>query len=140
MQDRRAPMAPRGEIQVATRDGVVCVGRQRELEATTNSTTGGLVGVAAALGHFGARLPKVFGLDTKLQHLETSPPGASRSTATAHLPIPPLQPTMVPKPQNVTVQSVTHRPLPPLPKLRVRRPNKPETNPCLGIMSSVLGT
>ncbi|KAJ4360598.1 40S ribosomal protein mrp10 [Didymosphaeria variabile] len=46
---------------------------------------------------------------------------------------------MVPKPQNATVQSVTHRPLPPLPKLRVRRPNKPETNPCLGLMSSVLG-
>lgn len=47
---------------------------------------------------------------------------------------------MVPKPQNATVQSVTHRPLPPLTKLRVRRPNKPETNPCLGLMSSVLGT
>ncbi len=47
---------------------------------------------------------------------------------------------MVPKPQGQAVQSVTHRPLPPLPKLRVRRPNKPETNPCLGAMSSVLGT
>lgn len=46
---------------------------------------------------------------------------------------------MVPKPQGSAVQSVTHRPLPPLPKLRVRRPNKPETNPCLGAMSSVLG-
>ncbi|KAF2642838.1 mitochondrial ribosomal protein 10 [Massarina eburnea CBS 473.64] len=45
---------------------------------------------------------------------------------------------MVPKPQNVAVQSAA-RPLPPLPKLRVRRPNKPETNPCLGVMSSVLG-
>ncbi|KAL1604393.1 40S ribosomal protein mrp10 [Nothophoma quercina] len=43
---------------------------------------------------------------------------------------------MVPKPQGQAVQSVTHRPLPPLPKLRVRRPNKPETNPCLGAMSS----
>ncbi|KAL2059417.1 hypothetical protein ABVK25_000710 [Lepraria finkii] len=29
--------------------------------------------------------------------------------------------------------------LPPLPKLRVRRPNAPEPNPCLGIMTSVLG-
>jgi hypothetical protein len=47
--------------------------------------------------------------------------------------------TMVPKPQGTAVQSVTHRPLPPLPKLRVRRPNKPEANPCLGAMSSVLG-
>jgi hypothetical protein len=28
--------------------------------------------------------------------------------------------------------------LPPLPKLRVRRPNKAETNPCVVIMSSVL--
>ena len=46
---------------------------------------------------------------------------------------------MVPKPQGATVGSVTHRPLPPLPKLRVRRPNKPEANPCLGAMSSVLG-
>jgi hypothetical protein len=46
---------------------------------------------------------------------------------------------MVPKPQGQAMQSVTHRPLPPLPKLRVRRPNKPETNPCLGAMSSVLG-
>ncbi|KAL1652404.1 40S ribosomal protein mrp10 [Didymella pomorum] len=45
---------------------------------------------------------------------------------------------MVPKPQGQAMQSVTHRPLPPLPKLRVRRPNKPETNPCLGAMSSVL--
>ncbi|KAH9840425.1 mitochondrial ribosomal protein 10 [Teratosphaeria destructans] len=29
--------------------------------------------------------------------------------------------------------------LPPLPKLRVRRPDKAEPNPCLGVMSSVLG-
>ncbi|KAI9792854.1 MAG: hypothetical protein M1833_001013 [Piccolia ochrophora] len=28
--------------------------------------------------------------------------------------------------------------LPPLPKLRVKRPNKTDANPCLGIMSSVL--
>ncbi|ORX95101.1 hypothetical protein BCR34DRAFT_525674 [Clohesyomyces aquaticus] len=48
---------------------------------------------------------------------------------------------MVPKPQgpSATAKSVTHRPLPPLPKLRVRRPNKPEMNPCLGVMASVLG-
>ena len=30
--------------------------------------------------------------------------------------------------------------LPPLPKLRVRRPNRPGENPCVGIMTSVLGT
>ncbi|CAE6995947.1 37s ribosomal protein mitochondrial protein [Pyrenophora teres f. teres] len=47
---------------------------------------------------------------------------------------------MVPKPQGSAVHSATHRPLPPLPKLRVRRPNKPEMNPCLGAMSSVLGS
>ncbi|KAL6717597.1 40S ribosomal protein mrp10 [Lecanora helva] len=29
--------------------------------------------------------------------------------------------------------------LPPLPKLRVRRPNQPGANPCVGIMTSVLG-
>ncbi|KZF24855.1 mitochondrial ribosomal protein 10 [Xylona heveae TC161] len=29
--------------------------------------------------------------------------------------------------------------LPPLPKLRVRHPNKTETNPCMAIMSSMLG-
>ncbi|KAA6410889.1 MAG: mitochondrial ribosomal 10 [Lasallia pustulata] len=29
--------------------------------------------------------------------------------------------------------------LPPLPNLRVRRPNKMEMNPCMGIMTSVLG-
>ena len=29
--------------------------------------------------------------------------------------------------------------LPPLPRLRVRRPNKTEMNPCMGIMTSVLG-
>ncbi|KAF2733454.1 mitochondrial ribosomal protein 10 [Polyplosphaeria fusca] len=47
---------------------------------------------------------------------------------------------MVPKPQGSSAtKSVTHRALPPMPKLRVRRPNKPETNPCMGVMSSVLG-
>ncbi|KAF2136209.1 uncharacterized protein K452DRAFT_237896 [Aplosporella prunicola CBS 121167] len=34
---------------------------------------------------------------------------------------------------------VAARPLPPLPKLRVRHPNKTEGNPCMGLMSSVLG-
>ena len=29
--------------------------------------------------------------------------------------------------------------LPPLPKLRVRRPNQAEANPCIGVLSSVLG-
>lgn len=29
--------------------------------------------------------------------------------------------------------------LPPLPKLRIRRPNRPGENPCIGIMTSVLG-
>ncbi|KAH7135922.1 hypothetical protein B0J11DRAFT_576477 [Dendryphion nanum] len=46
---------------------------------------------------------------------------------------------MVPKPQGGPAKSMTHRPLPPLPKLRVRRPNKPEMNPCVGVMASVLG-
>ncbi|WPH00406.1 hypothetical protein R9X50_00323300 [Acrodontium crateriforme] len=30
--------------------------------------------------------------------------------------------------------------LPPLPKLRIRRPDRVEANPCLGVMSSMLGT
>ncbi|KAL7273851.1 40S ribosomal protein mrp10 [Rhizina undulata] len=29
--------------------------------------------------------------------------------------------------------------LPPLPKLRIRKPNKEVANPCLGVMTSVLG-
>ncbi|RPB24063.1 hypothetical protein L211DRAFT_837968 [Terfezia boudieri ATCC MYA-4762] len=29
--------------------------------------------------------------------------------------------------------------LPPLPKLRIRRPNKEASNPCLGVMTAVLG-
>ena len=29
--------------------------------------------------------------------------------------------------------------LPPLPKLRIRRPNRAEENPCIGIMTSMLG-
>ncbi|KAF2493250.1 hypothetical protein BU16DRAFT_465031 [Lophium mytilinum] len=46
---------------------------------------------------------------------------------------------MVPKPAASSAKSIGSRPLPPLPKLRVRRPNKPEVNPCLGVMTSVLG-
>ncbi|RMZ18040.1 hypothetical protein D0860_00014 [Hortaea werneckii] len=30
--------------------------------------------------------------------------------------------------------------LPPLPKLRVRKPDRADANPCIGVMSSVLGT
>ncbi|RMZ26258.1 hypothetical protein D0859_09692 [Hortaea werneckii] len=29
--------------------------------------------------------------------------------------------------------------LPPLPKLRVRKPDRADANPCIGVMSSVLG-
>ena len=29
--------------------------------------------------------------------------------------------------------------LPPLPKLRIRKPNRADANPCIGVMSSVLG-
>lgn len=29
--------------------------------------------------------------------------------------------------------------LPPVPKLRVRRPNRADQNPCIGVMSTVLG-
>ncbi|EKG13044.1 Ribosomal protein MRP10 mitochondrial [Macrophomina phaseolina MS6] len=42
-----------------------------------------------------------------------------------------------PKPTGAT--KVAARPLPPLPKLRVRHPNRTEGNPCVGIMTSVLG-
>ena len=35
--------------------------------------------------------------------------------------------------------AITPTRLPPLPKLRVRRPNKFEDNPCMSVMSSVLG-
>ena len=30
--------------------------------------------------------------------------------------------------------------LPPVPKLRVRRPNRAEENPCIGVMATVLGS
>ncbi|KAK3078618.1 hypothetical protein LTS18_007048 [Coniosporium uncinatum] len=46
---------------------------------------------------------------------------------------------MVPKPSTAAATTKVAPKLPPLPKLRVRRPNKPSENPCLGIMSSVLG-
>ncbi|KAK7515300.1 hypothetical protein IWX49DRAFT_591447 [Phyllosticta citricarpa] len=41
-----------------------------------------------------------------------------------------------PKPNG---KKLPKRPLPPLPKLRVKNPNVVEPNPCLGVMSSVLG-
>ncbi len=37
-------------------------------------------------------------------------------------------------------RAVSSPKLPPLPKLRVRRPNTTDANPCIGVMSSVLGT
>lgn len=44
------------------------------------------------------------------------------------------------RPEKMPPRTITTAPrLPPLPKLRVRRANKAETNPCVGIMSSVLG-
>ncbi|KAL2349826.1 hypothetical protein BJ546DRAFT_1013981 [Cryomyces antarcticus] len=46
---------------------------------------------------------------------------------------------MPPKPGAATTTAIAAPRLPPLPKLRVRRPNKSDANPCLGIMSSVLG-
>jgi len=46
---------------------------------------------------------------------------------------------MPPKASTTTKVAVAPR-LPPLPKMRVRRPNKADANPCVGIMSSVLGT
>ncbi|TKA40692.1 hypothetical protein B0A54_07961 [Friedmanniomyces endolithicus] len=36
-------------------------------------------------------------------------------------------------------RAVSSPKLPPLPKLRVRRPNTTDANPCIGVMSSVLG-
>ncbi|KAK5017420.1 40S ribosomal protein mrp10 [Cryomyces antarcticus] len=47
---------------------------------------------------------------------------------------------MPPKPGAATTTAIAAPRLPPLPKLRVRRPNKSDANPCLGIMSSVLET
>ena len=37
-------------------------------------------------------------------------------------------------------RAATSPKLPPLPKLRVRKPDRADANPCLGVMSSVLGT
>nr|POE47100.1 37s ribosomal protein mrp10, mitochondrial [Quercus suber] len=43
-------------------------------------------------------------------------------------------------PQALARSAITPTPkLPPLPKLRVRRPDTVEPNPCIGVMSSVLG-
>ncbi|KAK4897083.1 40S ribosomal protein mrp10 [Elasticomyces elasticus] len=36
-------------------------------------------------------------------------------------------------------KAVSSPKLPPLPKLRVRKPNRADANPCLGVMGSVLG-
>ena len=36
-------------------------------------------------------------------------------------------------------RAVSNPRLPPLPRLRVRRPNQGEANPCIGLLSSVLG-
>ncbi|KAK3066627.1 40S ribosomal protein mrp10 [Teratosphaeriaceae sp. CCFEE 6253] len=36
-------------------------------------------------------------------------------------------------------RAVSSPKLPPLPKLRVRKPNQADANPCIGVMSSVLG-
>lgn len=56
----------------------------------------------------------VWALTTKMVANKSIPPSLTRTTASA------------PK-------------LPPLPKLRVRRPDATNANPCLGVMSSVLG-
>lgn len=46
---------------------------------------------------------------------------------------------MVVKNTQVVTRAAAPR-LPPLPKLRVRKPDQANANPCIGIMSSVLGT
>jgi hypothetical protein len=47
---------------------------------------------------------------------------------------------MVPKPSGLGAANKVGAPrLPPLPHLKVKRPNRAEMNPCLGIMSTVLG-
>ncbi|KAF2434526.1 mitochondrial ribosomal protein 10 [Tothia fuscella] len=47
---------------------------------------------------------------------------------------------MVPKPPGAGATNAIRAPrLPPLPHLKVKRPNRAEINPCLGIMSTVLG-
>ncbi|KAI9821350.1 MAG: hypothetical protein M1826_000721 [Phylliscum demangeonii] len=42
--------------------------------------------------------------------------------------------------QSIAVQNAKPIALPPLKQLRVRRPNDLDSNPCLGVMSSVLST
>ncbi|KAI9816120.1 MAG: hypothetical protein M1832_005127 [Thelocarpon impressellum] len=41
-------------------------------------------------------------------------------------------------PPSLPARSAATTRLPPLPKLRVRRPNRGEANPCLGMLSNVL--
>jgi hypothetical protein len=115
--------------------GCACRARWQAAATTTNTRDKG------ALGRSRLFRP----LETFGPHRHSRPQDDPEAIVAARYP--PLEPPipfsdikMVPKPQGSAVQSVTHRPLPPLPKLRVRRPNKPEANPCLGIMSSVLGT
>ena len=42
--------------------------------------------------------------------------------------------------RTATTAAGTAPKLPPLPKLRIRKPNRADANPCIGVMSSVLGT
>lgn len=51
---------------------------------------------------------------------------------------PPSHQTFIMPPKGSNTKLAPPR-LPPLPKLRVRRPNQPGANPCVGIMTSVLG-
>jgi len=46
---------------------------------------------------------------------------------------------MVPKPSGGAITPKGAPRLPPLPKLKIKRPNKVEANPCVGVLSSVLG-
>lgn len=46
---------------------------------------------------------------------------------------------MVPKPPGGVIPPKGAPRLPPLPKLKIKRPNKVEPNPCIGVLSSVLG-
>ncbi|TID15207.1 mitochondrial ribosomal protein 10 [Venturia nashicola] len=47
---------------------------------------------------------------------------------------------MVPKPPGTSASNLIKAPrLPPLDKLKIKRPNQMAENPCLGIMTSVLG-
>ena len=46
---------------------------------------------------------------------------------------------MVPKSSGGAIAPKGAPRLPPLPKLKIKRPNKVEVNPCIGVLSSVLG-